>query len=53
MSLGESGHISTEDTGRSKTLSFNPVSLTDAGIYCMEAEGIKSKPTTLTVKRKS
>ncbi|CAC5373141.1 unnamed protein product [Mytilus coruscus] len=52
VSIEETNRIFKIDAGRSKTLMIKPIAGTDDGEYCMEAEGIKSKPTTLIVKRK-
>lgn len=52
MSIGETNHISKIDAGRSKKLNITHIALTDDGEYCLEAAGIKSKPTRLIVKRR-
>lgn len=49
--IGREIHTNEKDTGRSKTLPIEHITLNDEGEYYLEAPGLKCRPTIVTVKR--
>lgn len=49
--IGREIHNNENDTGRSKTLAIQHITLNDAGKYRLEAPGLKCRTTMVTVKR--
>lgn len=49
--IGKDSHNNDIEPGRLKTLTIQHITLSDEGEYVVEAPGLKSRPTMVTVKR--